>query len=543
MNTKRILSVIYALSIIASAYADNQPIKVKSQIKEVKVFLKGAQLTNVATANIGSGTSELIFGNIAADIDENSIQVKGEGDFVILSVARKTDYLNNQPKPKEIKAIEDSLESVQNKYAIIQNLVNAFNSEEKMVLANQSIGGANNGVDPTDLKDAADFFRTRLADIADKRMEAQTKQKKLSDDISKLKNQLNELNYKRNRNNSDVIVTVSAKTSVTAKFLIEYVVHNASWIPYYEIRSTDSNSPLIVSAKANVTQNTGIDWNDVKLILSTGNPTLGGTKPSLNPWLLSFYDPGVYRSFKSSKSMTVPAASMMDGGTNSIAHEQNAAISASQTAADYTTVTETQTSNQFEIAIPYNIPSDADIHVVDIQSFNLNSTYNYYSAPKLDGDVFLVAKAMGWDQNVLLSGNANIFFEGTYVGKTNIDVQNTNDTLDLSLGRDKNIVVKRTRMKDFSERKFIGSTKKESFVYELVVRNKKKQEVEIIIEDQIPVSTNADIKVELTESSNASYNKETGKLSWKLKIISGEEKKLRFGYSVQYPKDKKILGL
>jgi len=535
---KKIFWTLFVSSIIVSAYADNEPIKVKSQIKEVKVFLRGAQLTNVGTANIGSGVSELIFEGIAANIDDNSIQVKGEGDFTILSVTSKTNYLKDQPKPKDIKVLEDSLESLQNKNAMIQNLVDALNSEEKMVLANQSIGGANNGVDPADLKDAADFFRTRLTEIANKKMEAQAKQKRLNEEIDKLDKQLKSDN-RRSRNTSDVIVTVSAKTAISAKFVIEYVVQNASWTPYYEIRSTDSNSPITVSAKANVKQNTGINWDNVKLTLSTGNPAVGGTKPVLNPWSLSFYEA------TENKPIMHQSRAMFDGnsGNIDIATSKTYEPKQAKTTTEYTTVTEAQTNSQFEISVPYNIPSDGNIHAVDIQNFNLNATYGYYCAPKLDGDAFLVAKATGWDQNVLLSGNANIFIEETYVGKTYIDVQNASDTLDLSLGRDKNVVVKRTRMKDFTEKKFIGSTKKESFVYELSLRNKKKQEVEITVEDQIPLSTNADIKVELTESSNASYNKETGKLTWKVKLASSEDKKLRFGYSVQYPKDKKISGL
>lgn len=542
MISKKKLLAIAFLTVFTFAFADKQQIKVKSQIKEAKVFLSAAQLTSTASTNIDPGVTELVFENLASDIDENSIQVKGEGDFTILSVARKTNYLNNQPKPKEIKALEDSLEILQNKYNTIQNLINAYNNEEKMVIANQSVGGQNNGVNAAELQKVADFFRSRLTEIANKRFEAQGKQKKLNEEITKLNNQLNELNSKRNRATSDVIVTVSAKTALNAKFVLEYVIRNASWSPYYEIRANDSNSPVKVIAKANVYQNTGIDWDNVKLSLSTGNPTINSTKPNLYPWSLRFYDPNENKLMymqKSANRGNAPAA--MAGGVYQ--QDQDAIQPAAKTAAEYTTVTETQTNNQFEINIPYDIPSDGDIHSVDIQNFSLNAAYSYYCAPKLDGDAFLIAKATGWDQNILLSGNANIFFEGTFVGKTYIDVQNTGDTLDLSLGRDKNIVVKRTRMKEFSEKKFIGLTKKESFVYELSVRNKKKQEVEIVIEDQVPLSTNQDIKVELTESSNVAYDKETGKITWKLKIASGEDKKLRFGYSVQYPKDKKIVGL
>ena len=279
--------------------------------------------------------------------------------------------------------------------------------------------------------------------------------------------------------------------------------------------------------------------------MSTGNPSQGGTKPTVMPWWLSFYTPQIYykenQNIRGARS-AAPAAAYYDKKI-SLDTETTSAYDEAKSSANYTTVSESQTSVQYDISIPYTITSDNIPHSVSIQSLTMPASYRYYCAPKLDPDAFLLAKITGWDKYNLLSGNMNVFFEGTFVGKSYLNTHSTNDTLDISLGRDKNVIVQRTSLKEFSEKKIIGLNKKESRSYEICVRNKKKQEIEIDIEDQIPLSTNNEIEVEVLDNGGAKYNKEKGLLLWNLKVASGEEKKFRFGFSVKYPKDKVLSNL
>ncbi len=140
----------------------------------------------------------------------------------------------------------------------------------------------------------------------------------------------------------------------------------------------------------------------------------------------------------------------------------------------------------------------------------------------------------------LLPGEANIMFEGTYIGKTYIDPNSTQDTLNFTLGRDKRVVVKREKSKDFSSVKFLGTNKKQVFTYDITVKNNKKEKVDMILKDQFPVSTNKDIEVELLESNGAAINNDLGVLTWKLELAAGESKKFRISYSIKYPKDKVV---
>jgi Domain of unknown function (DUF4139)/TonB-dependent Receptor Plug Domain len=205
---------------------------------------------------------------------------------------------------------------------------------------------------------------------------------------------------------------------------------------------------------------------------------------------------------------------------------------------DYITVKDNELSVVFDIDLPYDVPANGKEQNVSLKETTVNTLYKYYAVPRLDKDAYLLGELADWEALNLLPGEANIIFEGTYIGKSYIDPNSTNDTLNLTLGKDKRIVVKKEKLKDFSSVKFLGSNKKQVFTYELTVKNNKKEAVQMLLKDQYPLSTNKDIEVELMEFADASNNTELGILTWKLQLAPGETKKLRVSYSVKYPKDK-----
>ena len=141
-----------------------------------------------------------------------------------------------------------------------------------------------------------------------------------------------------------------------------------------------------------------------------------------------------------------------------------------------------------------------------------------------------------------MPAEANIIFEGTYVGKSFIDPNITNDTLNKTLGRDKRVVVKRDKLIDYSSVKFLGSNKLQKFTYQLTVKNTKKETVNLLLKDQFPLTTTKEIEVELIDNGGAEVNNDLGILNWKLNLAAGETRKIKFTYSVKYPKDK-VLNL
>lgn len=151
-----------------------------------------------------------------------------------------------------------------------------------------------------------------------------------------------------------------------------------------------------------------------------------------------------------------------------------------------------------------------------------------------------MAELTDFEKLNLIPGEANVLFDNMLVGKTYIDPNVSSDTLKLSLGRDKMISVKREKMNDLSQTKIFGSSKRQSLVYETTIKNNKKSAVDITVQEQIPLSTDKAMEIVLEESTGASIDKETGILTWNLNIPAGSSQKIKFGYSIKYPKDKQI---
>jgi uncharacterized protein (TIGR02231 family) len=535
------ISVLIVWLIVIQSFAQTNQ-NANSKITEVTVFLNRAQVTRQVKAQLNSGKTNLIVGGLTSMLDPQSIQVTGKGNFIILGTSHQQNYLSELNMPKALKSLKDSLELMQKQVQLEQSQKEILNKEEVMLMSNQKIGGANQNLTVAELKAMADFYRSRLTEIVSSRMKQDDKIKRLNELIVKLQQQINSQNEMYQRNTSEIIISLSADATANAEFEISYVVGNAGWIPQYDIRAINTKSPLQLSYKANVFQSTGEEWKNVKLKLSTANPNESGLKPELAAWYLDFYQPlqeVVVRSYSNErKKMNAPSMAMAKEDS-----KPEAEVMPATTMSEYVSTIQTSLNTEFDISLPYTVSSANKPTLVDIRNYELKADYNYSAAPKLDKDAFLLAKATGWEELSLLPGEANIFFEGTFTGKSFIDPNNIRDTLSLSLGRDKRIVVKREKQKELSSRKFIGTNQKESYAWEISIRNTKAEAIKISLEDQIPVSQNGQIEVTAVDIAGAKYNKDTGKLSWNLNLQPNETKKIVFKYEVKYPKDKQVNGL
>jgi uncharacterized protein (TIGR02231 family) len=199
-----------------------------------------------------------------------------------------------------------------------------------------------------------------------------------------------------------------------------------------------------------------------------------------------------------------------------------------------------QTSFSYVISRPYTVPSDGKEHTLNIKNETPETDYLYATVPKLSANAYLVGKLNDWDDLNLIEGEANIYFENSFVGSIFLDPSSLLDTLEISLGKDERIVVERKKLKDFEERRFFGSKTRESLSFEISVRNTKSEPIEIIVQDQIPVSTDESIKVSEKELSSGKLNKETGIITWRLNLNPNETVKLKLNFQIEYPKGKRI---
>lgn len=507
---------------------------IESKIGDVTVFLRGAQINRTAVVNLSSGVHIVKLKGLSADIDPNSIEVSGQGNFTILSVSHQMNYLNEGSVTDRVKQLNDSLELL--KYDLDKNkkLDAVLKSEWDLIISNKNVNN-NAGFDIEDLDDLATYYRERLSEIVDGQIALKKEETELNQLISRLKRQLQEENANSAKTTSEILVELKAETTIKGKLEVGYYVRNAGWVPTYDLRVKDSNSPINLSYKAKVFQNSGVDWENVNLTLSTGNPTRGGTKPTFYPWRLDFMQDQLYYQERSkgygiNKAASAPV--MFD------ADEE--VMEAAQTVADYTKSVENTVNSSFQIGIPKSIHTDGKYHTIDIQSYQLKAEYKYFAAPKLDNDVFLVGRISGWEDYNLMSGNATIFYDGTYTGKSFLDAGKSADTLELSLGRDNGIIVNRTKIKDFTKNQVIGASKKETVGWAISIRNTKNIPVRINLMDQLPISSNQDIQVEILEVSGAKHDPQTGYLNWDVSIEPAEMLNYVIKYSVKYPKHKKV---
>jgi hypothetical protein len=617
---RKLLMAVSLFFITIAAQADDQ--KIVSKVQKVVVFLNGAQVTRTAMVNITPGNSTLIFENISPGIDVQSIQVHANGEFTILSVKHELNYLNEQIKQQRIEDLRAKQKSIKEKIGFQNSLASIYQEEENMLVKNQMIAGQNTGLDIVKLKQALDFQTEHLTALKKKEQENTAQITDLNKELLKYNQQIAELNKGASTATSNILVTVSSKASLQTEFTLSYVVHNASWFPTYDVRAKNVNSPISISYKANVSQQSGEDWKSIRLTLSTGNPTVAGNKPELNPYLLNigmYYRPdngtmtavsgkvtgtddgqavsgatirvkgssvgavsdangnftiqlppnsqSLEVSFVGYASQTVPITSpqlnvslkptvsslnevVVTGyaASEETLQGQVAGVYIRGAAADKKSTIpigvdklENQTNIEFNIAMPYSVPSDGKQYTVEINQLDIRAIYEYAVAPKLSTDVFLTAKLTDWNKYNFLSGEANLFFEGTFIGKSLINTDATTDTLKLSLGTDKNIVVTRTLLKDLSERQSLGSNKKETRDWQIEVKSRKGQPINLLVEDQVPVSQNSSIEVEIQELSGAQLDKLTGKVTWKMTLKPEEDKKLELKYLVKYPKNQSVI--
>ncbi len=510
----------------------------ESQISEVVVYLRGAQVTRKATVNIPAGKSDILLKNITSRLNSNSLQVATADGVTLLSVNHSIDHL----KQKETSAIAEKLvqkrDELQDSISLTKNTRDIFIKEREMLLSNQSIGGQESGVNVEQLIRATNFFRERLTEIE----KLQFAEKKKLDDkekrLEKINRQLKEINSQDDQPTSIVKVSVSANKATRTPIEVTYTVNQAHWQPFYDLRINDTDEPAALVYKAKVYQNTDENWDDVDLTLSTGDPSISNYKPELNPWFLYPEPPPPPQ--KSAQTLNIVDDDM------ELSEEQRSKMKSEvkrsrSLGKENVTTTQQQTTTAFEINIPYTIPSDNQGYDVAVTDHEIEALYEYATVPKLSPHVYLMAKMINQNDLNLFPGQANIYFDQTYQGKTHLDPNSSEDTLALSIGRDPGIIVKRELLTDYSSKSLFGNNRKETKAWKITVRNNKNNTVTVNLEDQYPISSNSDVKIDLEESSGAEINTETGLLTWHLELAPDETKELRLVYSVRYPKDMEVI--
>ena len=675
-----------------------------SKIEKVTVYLEGASIERTASVNLLPGENTFVFNNLSPDIDENSIHVSGLGDASILSIVFNIDFLEKKETSQEYQSVENLLKTFQQQKNQIENEIAGYNEELQLLQKNQRINSDATNLSVEMIKEMSVYYRNRVTEIKNEIFKQQLLLSELSKSISDYQSELLKLDDSKKEQRGEITLKLNNQKPANLVLKLKYNIKNAGWFPLYDIRATNTSSPIEFSYKANVYQQSGTDWDNVNLVLSTGDPNTNNIKPTLFPKYLNFnnrsyasktpvrntarkynptihkvsgtvYDdtglplPGVnviiagtskgtqtdfdgnyaldvqgYREltysyvgfeteklpiYASTMNVSMIAGSALEEvvvtaygiknnsidkalagkaagvqitsangkagqgsfvrirGTGSLAggssplfildgqpvSESDLQYIDEESIADITVLKDTAetarygsrgsngvvvittknldkisvstkevgiTTTRFEIREKYTIKSNAEITVIAVDEFELPALFQHYAAPELNENVFLTATLKNWEKFDFLAGEANIYFEGNYAGKSFIDPQATADSLNLSLGMDPNIIVKREKLENFKSKSFLGGTRIVDKGYTIEVKNNKKTPINLILEDRIPISENKEIKVEDITTGTAEYNDKTGILRWKLQLPPNATDKKEFIYTVKYPKYKKV---
>lgn len=537
-----ILTVCFAITVSSQTTETNQD--VSTPIQSVIIYLYGAQVNQNKTVTLNPGRNRITFIGLSPKLDSKSIQVSASGGVAILAISDAINYMANQKESNKIKQLKDSVTILTDGINQHNNDRDAYITEKNMLLKNESIGGQDKGVAIAELKLAADFYRARIKEINSEISKLDKKNSSLQQSLTNVNQQLYELNAKNNQPTAEISVLISSTSKISSTIDLKYLVSDAGWAPSYDLHAEDINLPIELKYRAKVFNNTGIDWNDVKLKLSTADPSKSASKPELLPWDLTYVAAQKNRNVYAKQKSAAPAYQSGEGYMQNSISEVDAKFTLSakpvKPIVNFVEIEIAELSAEFEIKTPYTFPSDSKPYIVDVTEYKLPATFQHFSAPKLDRDAFLLARITGWEDLDLVEGEANVYYGGTFVGQSYIYTRSVDDTLDLSLGRDNKVLVTRSKVKEFNTKKYIGATTKETFAYEMVVKNNRKTPIQIEVEDQLPISTQSDVTVDAIEISKAEYDAKTGKLVWKYNLQPGEIKKIELSFSVKYPKSSKI---
>ena len=590
--------LLYLFISFSTLQAAEVPQVVPSDLKSVTVYRSGAEMVHLSTAQLAQGSQELVIRNISNQVDINSVQVNCPSAVTIMGVEFSNNFLETAETSLRLKSLRDSADKVQKEADRITIQIQTTTDLLEVLKANRELKGSQTGLSVAELVKLMDYYKTKSTELQNELAAQRELLKKANEQLQKWRNQIREEESLNTRKSGQLKLQLSVAATGRYDFTLSYITPNAHWSPFYDIRVQDIKSPLKLIYRAKIHQTTGLDWKKVRLSLSTSLPSQWGQAPLLRTWFLSYINPVhvMERSlsnrvqsmdaYKKEYKAAGEAPGIALRGTTSLNKEQQplyivngvpmgasdfsrldpssikniqtlraeeaASIYGSRASngavivtlkdglEDYVSVSDQELNVQFDIDLPYDVPTNGKEQTATLREFSVPAFYKYYSVPKLDKDGYLLAEVNDWEKLNLLPGEANIIFEGTYVGKSFIDPAAPTDTLTLTLGRDKRVVIKKEKLADFSSTKFLGSNKLQKLTYEITVKNNKKDTVRMLLKDQYPLSTNKEIEVELMDDGGAEINRETGVLTWKLELAPGAIQKVRFAYSVKYPREKLV---
>ena len=535
----------------------------KSKITTVTIFTDRAQITRTAKISLAKGEHTVAFSDLPKSIEQKSIQVAGRGEAVLNDIKFKKVYFE-EIQDSEIKALFDKIEEINKNVKIIDDELLQGQKEKQLVekIAEYSTStpeseGTPPILEPEKWLKMVNFYRRQLEEIDKETREANEKKKDLNNKIYKLNNEIKQLGNNRGQTKNQVQVVLQNNNEKELTLILTYIVYGATWYPVYDLRVSTEAKKMDISYNAMVEQNTGEDWENIKINLSTAQVQISGKQPELSPWYIDIYTPPPEEEMREMYDMKKKGKrrkhSEISPKSESVMDKFDMMIPAAQPPPPMkkpqAKVETVATSVLFNIAGTNTIKSEKTPHKLSIILKKLPAEFTYATVPKLSQYAYLKAKVTNTTDFPFLAGESNIFLDGSFVATSYLKLVAPSEEFTTSLGVDEGMKVEYKLIKKYEKSKGLISKKRNlNFEYQLIITNNKKHKEKIIIHDQLPISQNDDIKVELIKPK---YKENTDSLKldkqkfikWIYEIASKEKLEIDFIYAVESPEFEEISGI
>jgi uncharacterized protein (TIGR02231 family) len=529
----------------AGSLLSAESVVLPSAVASVTVYNDRAAVTRVGQVSLQPGNYLLVFNNLPASIVDQSVHVSGEAAGAkILDVHVETAFLDTIPEER-IHTLQSRVQEMQTEANELSDRLSILNTERDFILQIKAQTADNINKDlkvqrPTieDWQKVLVFFDSNLNKNFAEQRKIVKDRADIQNKIDALQQQINQISPRSRRSVKNIVVEIQVTKAGEVRLLPTYVVVGARWYPQYDVRVSTESQDVEFNYQGFIQQNTGEDWTNVDVSLSTARPDVGGVKPELFPWYLNVAQP--MPALLKSRSNAPVAVNNVTVSTQTAAAGAMAPIEVPDAEI------ETQsTSVLFHIPSQSTIPSDNVPHKVTIAIDKLHADFSYSSTPKLSPFVYLKAVVKNTTEAPFLAGNASIFSNDDFVATSSMKMTSPDESFDVYLGIDPAIKIERKLVNKFTD--YTGMfTKNVRVTYEFgfTLENTKKTEQRISVQDQLPVSQNEKIVVEQVEPAEKDMRRDDqGFMNWTMILNPGEKKSWKLKFNVEYPQGTAVSGI
>lgn len=641
-------------------------IEVESKISTVNVFFEGALVERRVHLSLPMGRHLLAVRGLPLDIDPELIKVRGPADSRILSVSQKVRVPSKRSIEPQFDRLNSLRKELEDRIEWLRVQKEVFAAERAVIMENTELKKSEGTVFAGGMKQTADFYRSRLTDLARLNFDNTISIREAQDSIKLINSEINQLLAGLNIPRTRLLILIEVTAQMEGDILIAYFTRSAGWQPVYDFRFESVNSPLEVVYNAHVFQSSGEDWEDVALTLTEGLPKEKAVLPEFDPYYIdqkesrqkadyrlshtgesgsltgtirdketgeplpfvnivlgerdhriagaatdfdgkyivkpiprgvydmqisyvgynpkriegvginadkiTFLDIELESGMKLEEFQVVEYGKPLidnDGGSSgglvkrseiAVSRGGSASIRGARQAntAYYINgvkvrgapnVTSLYIDERPSISKPrisysipytYSVPSNGEDRLLTIKSEEVKVEFLYRAIPRQDTDVYLLARVTDWGNLQLLSGKTTIYFQGAYSGESHINANVVEDTLEIALGRDEQILIDRRLDEERSVESAFGNKIKRELHWQVTARNNKSHPIKLELIDQFPMSSTKSIEIDALHWEGADRNEKTGKLTWDMVISANRSETVGFGYELKYPQSTRV---